>query len=196
MEELRTRFAEYMRTQDDSAIPGDLFGTTIFTAVKYGGREEYDFAKALYENPTTPPSRSTSAIVAMCASQDEACVEDTYTYIMSKARTQDIIYFINGFQRNFRTRRSCAQFFQDNYVELAKRFEGNFSFKSIVSATFENLTKEEDYQRTVDFFKDKDISRYNLALSQTLESLRASRAWIERSTTDIAEWLGKWKGDH
>lgn len=196
VEELRTRFAEYMRTQDDSAIPGDLFGTTIFTAVKYGGREEYDFAKALYENPTTPPSRSTSAIVAMCASQDEACVEDTYTYIMSKARTQDIIYFINGFQRNFRTRRSCAQFFQDNYVELAKRFEGNFSFKSIVSATFENLTKEEDYQRTVDFFKDKDISRYNLALSQTLESLRASRAWIERSTTDIAEWLGKWKGDH
>ncbi|KAG1832677.1 hypothetical protein EV424DRAFT_1627020 [Suillus variegatus] len=195
VEELKTWFAEYMRTQDDSAIPGDLFRTTILTAVKHGGREEYEFAKALYENPTTPPSRSISAIVAMCVSQDEACIEDTYTYIMSKARTQDIIYFINGFQTNFRTRRSCAQFFQDNYVELAKRFEGNFSFKYIVSATFENLTKEEDYQRTVDFFKDKDISRYNLALSQTLESLRASRAWIERSTTDIAEWLGKWKGD-
>ncbi|KAG2116512.1 uncharacterized protein F5147DRAFT_673191 [Suillus discolor] len=158
VEELRTRFTEYMRTQDDSAIPGDLFRTTILTAVKHGGREEYEFAKALYENPTTPPSRSISAIVAMCVSQDEACIEDTYTYIMSKARTQDIIYFINGFQTNFCTRRSCAQFFQDNYGELAKRFEGNFSFKYIVSATFENLTKEEDYQRTVDFFKVMVIS--------------------------------------
>lgn len=27
--------------------------------------------------------------------------------------------------------------------------------------------------------QDKDTSRYNLALSQTLDSLRASRAWIE-----------------
>lgn len=193
VKELKTRFAEYMRTQDDSRIPGDLFRTTILTAVKHGGREEYEFAKALYENPTTPPSKSISAVMAMCASQDEACIKDTYTYILSKARTQDIIYFINGFQTNFRTRRSCAQFFQDNYAELAKRFEGNFSFKDVVSSSFDNLTEEEDYQQIVDFFKDKDTSRYNLALSQTLESLRASRAWIKRSTLDIAEWLSEWK---
>jgi aminopeptidase 2 len=182
-----------MRTQDDSRIPGDLFRTTIRTAVKHGGREEYEFAKALYENPTTSPSKSMSAVMAMCASQDEACIKDTFTYILSKARSQDIVYFINGFQTNFRTRRSCAQFFQDNYVELAKRFEGNFSFKDIVSLSLENLTKEEDYEKIVDFFKDKDTSRYNLALSQTLESLRASRAWIERSTTDISEWLSEWR---
>lgn len=193
VEELKTWFAEYMRTQDDSKIPGDLFRTTILTAVKHGGREEYEFAKALYENPTTPPSKSIPAIMAMCASQDEACIKDMFTYILSKARTQDIIYFINGLQTNFRTRRSCAQFFQENYAELAKRFEGNFSFKSVVSSSFGNLTKEEDYQKIVDFFKDKDTSRYNLALSQTLESLRASRAWIKRSTTDIAEWLSEWK---
>lgn len=193
VEELKTRFADYMRTQDDSGIPGDLFRTTILTAVKHGSREEYEFAKALYENPTTSPSKSISAAMAMCASQDEACIKDTFTYILSKVRSQDIIYFINGFQTNFRTRRSCAQFFQDNYTELAKRFEGNFSFQYIVSSSFGNLTKEEDYQKIEDFFKDKDTSRYNLALSQTLESLRASRAWIERSTSDIAEWLGEWK---
>lgn len=193
VEELKTWFAEYMRTQDDSRIPGDLFRTTILTAVKHGGREEYEFAKALYENPTTSPSKSIAAIMAMCASQDEACIKDVFTYILSKARTQDIIYFIRGLQINFRTRRSCAQFFQENYAELAKRFEGNFSLQSIVSSSFENLTKEEDYQQIVDFFKDKDTSRYNLALSQTLESLCASRAWIKRSTTNIAEWLSEWK---
>jgi aminopeptidase 2 len=78
VEELKTRFAEYMSTKDDSRIPGDLFRRTIITvrgmpsdlvfmlsrlqAVKYGGRQEYEFAKTLYENPTTPPSKSISAV--------------------------------------------------------------------------------------------------------------------------------------
>ncbi|KAG0705166.1 hypothetical protein DFH29DRAFT_907854 [Suillus ampliporus] len=193
VEELKTRFTEYMKTQDDSRIPADLFRTTILTAVKHGGRQEYEFAKALYENPTTAPSKSISAIMAMCASRDEACIKETYSYILSKVRNQDIVYFINGLQTNYLTRRSCAQFFKDNYADIAKRYEGNFSFKDVVSLVFENLTKEEDYQQIVDFFKDKDTSRYNLALSQTLESLRASRAWIKRSTSDIADWLSEWK---
>ncbi|OAX41307.1 hypothetical protein K503DRAFT_848469 [Rhizopogon vinicolor AM-OR11-026] len=193
VEELKTRFAEYMSTKDDSRIPGDLFRRTIVTAVKYGGRQEYEFAKTLYENPTTPPSKSISAVNAMCASKDEGCIKDTYAYILSKARNQDIIYFINGLKGNKLTKRSCAQFFKDNYAEIAKRYDGNFSFKDIVSSSFGGLTKEEDYQQIVDFFKDKDTSRYNLALSQTLDSLRASRAWIERSTTDIEGWLNEWK---
>ncbi|KAJ8587988.1 hypothetical protein M405DRAFT_277524 [Rhizopogon salebrosus TDB-379] len=193
VEELRTRFAEYMSTGNDSRIPADLFRRTIITAVRHGGRQEYEFAKGLYENPTTPPSKSISAIIAMCASKDETCIKDTYSCILSKARNQDIIYFINGLKTNYLTRRGCAQFFKDNFAEFSKRYEGNFSFKYVISATFENLTKEEDYQQTVDFFKDKDTSRYNLALSQTFDSLRASRAWIERSTTDIAGWLTEWK---
>lgn len=34
-----------------------------------------------------------------------------------------------------------------------------------------------DAERTI--AQDKDTSRYNIALSQTLDSLRASTAWIE-----------------
>lgn len=43
---------------------GDLVFTLrcCLQAVKHGGREEYEFARALYENPTTPPSKSISAM--------------------------------------------------------------------------------------------------------------------------------------
>ncbi|KAI6109137.1 hypothetical protein EDD16DRAFT_1615680 [Pisolithus croceorrhizus] len=183
--ELRRRFKHYMESGDRAAIPADLFRISIITAVKQGRREEYEFAKALYENPTTPPSESISAMYAMCASLDASCIKDTFPYILNGVRKQDIIYFLLGLQRNHQTRRSSARFVMDNFsevhhlsrvcililtfIQLEKRFEGNFSFKDVIS--------------------DKDTSRYHYALSQTMEALRASIAWIDRSTRDIVEWF-------
>ncbi|KAI6109871.1 hypothetical protein F5141DRAFT_1117209 [Pisolithus sp. B1] len=187
--ELRRRFKHYMESGDRAAIPADLFRISIITAVKQGRREEYEFAKALYENPTTPPSESISAMYAMCASLDASCIKDTFPYILNGVRKQDIIYFLLGLQRNHQTRRSSARFVMDNFSELEKRFEGNFSFKDVISGTFCNLSTRVDYEILEEFFKDKDTSRYHYALSQTMEALRASIAWIDRSTRDIVEWF-------
>lgn len=189
IKELRELFAYYMETGIDSNIPADLFRTTIITAVKHGRRAEYDFTRSLYENPSTSPSAGISAMYAMCASNDMSCINDTFTYILSKVRNQDIIYFFTGLQKNFRTRHSSAAFLLDNFSKLEKIYEGNFSFKDVISATLCNLSTQGDYEKIQAFFKDKDTSRYNIALSQTLDSLRASTAWIERSTNDIAGWL-------
>lgn len=189
--ELQRRFKRYMESRDRAMIPADLFRISIITAVKEGGRKEYEFAKALYESPTTPPSESISAMYAMCASQDASCIKDTFPYILNGVRKQDVIYFLLGLQRNHQTRRSSASFVMDNFSELEKRFEGNFSFKDVISDTFCNLNTQADYERLEEFFKDKDTSRYHYALSQTMDTLRASIAWINRSTTDIVGWLAK-----
>ncbi|KAH7889759.1 peptidase family M1-domain-containing protein [Phlebopus sp. FC_14] len=189
VEELKGRFKHYIETSDDSKIPADLFRTTAVTAVKHGGRMEYEFVRSLYENPTTAPSVGISAMYAMCASQDPSCISDTYDYVLRNVRTQDIIYFLRGLQTNHGTRRSSAKFFMDNYYDLEERYVGSFSFKDVVSTALEHLSTQQEYDEIVEFFKDKDTSPYYLALSQTLDSLRASMAWIDRSTTDIAEWL-------
>lgn len=62
--------------------------------------------------------------IAMCASKDEGCIKYTYTYILSSVRNQDIVYFINGLKANYLTRRSCAQFFKDNYAEVSCQLGG------------------------------------------------------------------------
>ncbi|KIJ69473.1 hypothetical protein HYDPIDRAFT_24310 [Hydnomerulius pinastri MD-312] len=191
VKKLKEMFKAYMDTKDESKIPADLFRTTAITAVKYGGLEEYNFVKGLYENPTTPPSAGISAMYAMCASRDKSCISNTEQFILDKARNQDIVYFFMGLQMNYDTRRSSAKFFMDNYTNLEERYKGNFSFKSVVSAAMSNLSTEEDIKMINKFFEDKDTSRYHLGLAQTLDSLRASIAWIERSTTDIAGWLEK-----
>ncbi|KIK95297.1 hypothetical protein PAXRUDRAFT_140992 [Paxillus rubicundulus Ve08.2h10] len=194
VDELKRMFKAYMDTQDESKIPADLFRTAAITAVKYGGLDEYNFVKGLCENPTTMPSVGISAMYAMCASKDKSCIRDTEQFILLKARNQDIVYFFSGLQMNYDTRRRSAKFFMDNYQNLEERYRGNFSFKDVVSAAIGNLSTKDDIETLNKFFEDKDTSRYSLALAQTLDSLHASIAWIERSTTDIGGWIEKQNG--
>ncbi|KAF8448022.1 leucyl aminopeptidase [Boletus edulis BED1] len=191
---LREMFKTYMATGDESKIPVDLFRTTAINAVKYGGVDEYNFVKGLYEDRTTLPSVGISAMYAMCASKEESCNRDTERFILNKARSQDIIYFFSGQQMNYGTRRSSVKFFMDNFELLEERYKGTFSFQFVIPAALGNLGTKSDIEWIKKFFEDKDTSRYNLALAQTLDSLRASAAWIERSTTDISEWLEKRSG--
>ncbi|KAF9246581.1 hypothetical protein BU15DRAFT_39568 [Melanogaster broomeanus] len=211
---LKDMFKAYMHTKDESNIPADLFRTTVITAVKYGGLDEYNFVKGLCENPTTLPSVGISAMYAMCASQDKSCISDTEQFILNKARNQDIVYFFAGQQMNYATRRSSARFFMDYYHDLEERYKGNFSFQSVVlgasnyqcvgvlshdscrQTAIRNLSTKEDIEAVNKFFEDKDTSKYRLALAQTLDSLGASTAWIERSTTDIAGWIEKQNGKY
>jgi len=191
---LRDMFNVYMATKDDSKIPVDLFRTTAINAVKYGGPDEYNFVKGLFEDRTTLPSVGISAMFAMCASKDESCNRDTEHFILNNARNQDIIYFFSGQQMNYGTRRRSAKFFMDNFEILEERYKGNYSFQGVISAALGNLSTEGDIEGIRKFFARRDTSRYHLALAQTLDSLQASAAWIERSTTDISEWLAKRNG--
>ena len=41
--------------------------------------------------------------------------------------------------------------------------------------------------------QDKDVSRYDMALAQSLDGIRARADWNERSTADLRQWLEDWK---
>ncbi|KAJ6623433.1 leucyl aminopeptidase [Mycena sp. CBHHK59/15] len=189
---LKSRFTYYMETGNDSRIPANLQGAIFTAAVKYGGRAEYEAVRKIQENPPTPTARIT-AIYAMGSTQDPALLDETFSYILTKARDQDIIYFFRGLQSSVIARRALPSFFKRNYDFLMKRFEGNFTLQSLVTASFGTLSTEEDYKDVEEFFKDKDIGKYHMALAQTLDTIRARIAYIERSSDDLSEWLDKWE---
>ncbi|KAF7338457.1 Aminopeptidase [Mycena venus] len=114
IDELRSRFAHYMATGDDSKIPADLQSPIFNAAVKYGGRAEYEAVVNIQEKPKTPTARL-AAIRAMGATRDQALLDQTFSYILTKSRDQDIMYFFRGLQANTRARRQLATFFKDNY---------------------------------------------------------------------------------
>lgn len=46
---------------------------------------------------------------------------------------------------------------------------------------------------TYDVNQDKDNSRYDMVLAQSLDGIRARAKWSERSTTEVKQWLESWK---
>ncbi|KAF8061516.1 leucyl aminopeptidase [Lyophyllum atratum] len=188
VKELQGRFAHFMKTGDDSTIPADLQRVIFSTAVKHGGRAEYDTVVRLHDKPKTPTERI-AAILAMGSTQDPELLNETFKFISTKARDQDVMYFFRGLSANRKARRPLVQYLKDEYDTLYKRFEGNFSLKSLIEISMGFLSTEKDYQEVVEFFKDKDTSKYDQGLAQVLDGIRAKAAYIERSTDDLAGWL-------
>lgn len=58
-------------------------------------------------------------------------------------------------------------------------------------AAFINLTSKADVAAIEDFLKDKQEDRklFELALNQTLDTIRASAGWLSRHSKDVSDWL-------
>ncbi|EMD34526.1 hypothetical protein CERSUDRAFT_86618 [Gelatoporia subvermispora B] len=188
VKELQSRFQHYMKTGDDSRILPDLEFATYRMALKYGGRAEWEALVKIIEHPKNPAS-ATSAMRALGSTQDMEIARETFNYILTKVRDQDLFYYFMGLQMNFKTRRFVASAFKEHYHTLDKRLAGNFGMSYLVRFSFQSLSSYKDLQETEEFFKDKDTSKYDMTLKQTLDTIRARAAWVERSTDDILGWI-------
>ncbi|KAJ3763765.1 leucyl aminopeptidase [Lentinula raphanica] len=192
IDELKGRFAQYMKTGDDTVIPADLQGAIYRAAVIYGGKDEYNAVKAIYNKAPTPTSRI-SAMIALCQSKDHTLLEESYEIALKGARDQDVVYFLSGFASNDLTKREVVTFFQKHYEEFYKRFESTFMMRYLVETTYSGLSTQKDLDDMNAFFKDKDTSKYHMGLAQSLDSIRARIAYIEHSSQDVRHWLEAWK---
>ncbi|KAI0695406.1 peptidase family M1-domain-containing protein [Cerioporus squamosus] len=168
VDELRSRFDHLLKTGDDSKIPSDLTSITFKIAVRKG----------------------LSAMRAMGATQDLSLAEETFKFILEDARDQDTFYYAGGLMRNFATRRFLAEKFKEHLAAFEKRYAGAFTILiRWVETSFMGLASEKDYEETAAFFKDKDTSKYDMALNQALDSIKSRAAWVKRSTDELTKWL-------
>ncbi|KAF9533368.1 leucyl aminopeptidase [Crepidotus variabilis] len=188
--EIQSRFKHFVETGDNSKIPADLQRAIFSTAVKHGGRSEWEAMVKLHDKPKTPQEKI-AAIVSLCATQDDGLIKETFEFIEKKARDQDVFYFFAGLAANFKARRALTDYFHQNYDALYKRFEGNFSLHYLVTYSSDYYSSTKDLKKIEDFFKDKDSSKYKLALAQALDGIRARAAFVDRSKEDLKEWLAK-----
>ncbi|KAF5358359.1 hypothetical protein D9756_001847 [Leucocoprinus leucothites] len=193
VKELQDRFEYYLKTGSDSRIAPDLQRIVYHTAVVNGGRAEYNAVVAILEEGKSPSAR-VAAILATCSTHDPVILKETLELIKTKSRDQDILQYFRGVSNNIKMRRSIITFFKDEYEMIMRRFGGSFSLPYLFSFSFGMLSSRDDLQETQAFFSDKDTSTYDLALSQSLDSIRARIQLIERSTADLESWLKKWQG--
>ncbi|KAI8998978.1 leucyl aminopeptidase [Trametes punicea] len=188
--ELKSRFDDFLKTGDDSKIPGDLTNVTFRIAVQEGGQPEWEAVKRIAVKAKSP-SQGISAMRAMGASKDLNLAEDTFKFVMTEARDQDTFYYAGGLMRNFVTRRFLANKFKETFSAFEKRYAGNFGLIRWIETSFGGLSSDVDYEETAAFFKDKDTSKFDMALKQTLDTIRSRAAWVKRSTNELTQWLEK-----
>lgn len=178
-------------TGDESAIPPDLLRITFITAVRHGGDEQYNGAQKIYQTPVTTPTMKLASILALCSTRNKTQVEETFKFLMQHVQNQDFFYFFNALGVNTTSRRMLWTFMQEHYDELRVKFDGTALWSNLIKNSIMNLSKDEDIVHIQKFYKDKDVSKFNMALEQSLDSIRASSAWLKRSREDVAQWLSK-----
>lgn len=151
VEELRSRFAHYMKTGDDSKIPAELeiitYGivsplcapcvTSLLTLpsaqnVKEGGRAEWDAVRQIAATPKNP-TQGISALRGLAQVKDAELVRATWKYTMEEVRVQNLFYIIAILGANPHSRRFLAEQFKKDYELVSKKYEGNYSFQDIVA---------------------------------------------------------------
>ncbi|KAJ6627972.1 peptidase family M1-domain-containing protein [Mycena sp. CBHHK59/15] len=172
-------YGRFTHSPDESNIPSDLVTATYTAAVRYGGRQEQ----------------------AMCAAQAPELTNETFPFVLSGVRDQDIMYFIGGLAQSLKMRRRAAIFILDNFDEMHERFKDGFGLsKNSLQLAFSTLSTEDDRHHLVTFFEDKDTSKFSPPLSQVLDSIDANcpciqrifLSWLQRSTENILTWLEGW----
>ncbi|KAL7281141.1 hypothetical protein ACG7TL_004449 [Trametes sanguinea] len=186
--EMKARFAHFLKTGDESRIASDLANVTYRIAVQEGGRREWEFLERLASS-TANPSQALAAYAALGATRDMGLAEATFRYATTEARDQDVLTFLKALQRNVATRRWLAEKVMHSFGQLEKKYAGTFTFNKLLDAAFGGLASMEDHKRVADFFKGKDTKAYDLQLQQTLDTIKFSAGWIERSTEEIKRWL-------
>lgn len=106
-----------MKTGDDSRIPPDLQDITYKVAAKHGGQAEWDKLASLYLKPPTP-SVAHAAMLALPAFQEDKYIEQTFNFVDTQARDQDLLFFFLGFRSNLKYRKYLAQKFKESYDKV------------------------------------------------------------------------------
>ncbi|KAF9533367.1 hypothetical protein CPB83DRAFT_845145 [Crepidotus variabilis] len=188
--EIQSRFKHFTDTGDDVRISADLQRTIFSTAVEHGGRSEWEAMVKLHDKHKTPQEKI-NAIESLCATQDDGLIKETLEFIDNKARDQDVLYFFIALGTNLRARRALTDHFHNNYDILYKRFEDSFAPQHLVTHSSDYYSSTKDLERIEDFFKKKNSTKYELALAQALDGVRARAAFVETSNEDLKAWLIK-----
>lgn len=188
VKQMQSNFEPLLNGGDDGKIHPDLLQVTFRTAVKHGGKAEYDAVVKVYEKPETP-SHKIAAMLAMGSTRDESLLKSSIDFMYKKVKEQDMMYYFSSLSANPKSRRLLWESTKEHYDDLVKRFAGNFTLARLIEYSFNKFTSQSDYDEVKQFFSSKDNRKYQSALDQGLDAVRAKAFWLQQDASDVESWL-------
>ncbi|TGO42655.1 hypothetical protein BHYA_0006g00580 [Botrytis hyacinthi] len=175
---------------DKSAIHPNIRGSVYAIALKYGGKKEYDIILDAYRNSTNSDERNT-ALRSLGRAKDPELIKQTLALPFGgEVKEQDIYLPISGLRGHPEGIEALYVWMTENWEELQRRLPAGLSMLgTMVTICTSGFTGERNQKRIEEFFSKRDTKGFDQGLAQSLDSIRAKSAWVERDREDVKAWV-------
>jgi aminopeptidase 2 len=182
-------FAKFAKG-DKSAIHPNIRGSVFGMALKYGGKDEYNVILDTYRNSKGSDERNT-ALRSLGRAKDPELMKQTLSLPLGKeVKEQDIHLPISALRTHPEGIQALFTWMTENWDELARKLPAGLSMLgSMVTICTSSFTSTKDKERVEKFFATKSTKGFEMSLAQSLESIQAKSAWLERDRSDVANWV-------
>ena len=136
-----------------------------------------------------------SALRSLGRAKSPELIQRTLDFALSKdVKGQDIYLPLSALRTHPEGCDALWNWVKNNWEELERRLPPSLSMlSSVVTISTSSFTHREHIADIETFFKSKSTKGFDMSLSQSLDSISAKAAWLERDGEDVKSWLQEHK---
>lgn len=175
---------------DKSAIHPNIRGSVFSIVLKNGGSKEYDVILDSYRNSKNSDERNT-ALRSLGRAKDPELIKRTLALPLGgEVKEQDIYLPVSALRTHADGVTALYDWMKENWDELQRKLPAGLSMLgSMVTICTSSFTSEAQRADVESFFKSKNTKGFEMPLAQSLESIQAKGAWVERDRDDVQKWV-------
>lgn len=176
---------------DENAVHSNVRTTVFKTAAKYGDISTYDALLKIYKTSKAQDVRI-SALYALGSFRDEKILDQVLELlfdfdVVKKQDTYKPLVSMSGFPLGINKQ---WEWYTKNFDKLLEYHPPELSiFSTLTKLAVRGFTKQEQKDKVIEFFKDKDTSYYGQSLNQALDSVTAKINYLEKEYDAVSKWL-------
>ncbi|KAJ2549967.1 hypothetical protein EV175_004244 [Coemansia sp. RSA 1933] len=190
IDEVNRRFGAFFGG-DKSVFTTDTLRTAFAVAVRNGGRDEFEKVKGYYLDSENPVDQKLAALSCLGFTTDPALVDELLEFALSDSvRNQDVHQAIVAINSYGAHRERLWKWYRDNYELLVSRYRASMNYMGIlVRLSIGEFIGDDKASEVESYFADKNTSKFQRVIDQSLEKIRSNTAWYEKDKDNVREWF-------
>jgi aminopeptidase N len=187
-------YQKWMADPQNAKISPSMKGVVSCNAIRYGSREEWDFAWKQYLESNVASDKNTM-LAAMACSREPWILARYLNWSMDVEmgiRQQDASTVFRTVAANPIGRYIAFDFFRDKWADIKKMYgTGFFALSNMMKAVAQPLNSHFDVEQFVDFGRKHsgEFGSATRTYQQALEETKGNAAWIDQHYSTVSRWL-------
>eukprot|EP00270_Netrium_digitus_P002182 TRINITY_DN1241_c0_g2_i1.p1 TRINITY_DN1241_c0_g2~~TRINITY_DN1241_c0_g2_i1.p1 ORF type:complete len:933 (-),score=267.52 TRINITY_DN1241_c0_g2_i1:149-2803(-) len=178
---------------DPQSVNADLRRLIMATAVKNGGKDEYEAVKKLFFSAPTHDFKI-QCLVALASAKQEDIIKEFLQFLTQEENVKagDVIYGMLVLGSAAESRDVQWEFLKENWEAILRRYKATPPLmQRVVTLPIKGYASEEKAEEFEEFFAANPVPEASMELKRTLEGIVSAGKWAKRDYDDISSWLSK-----